>query len=609
MTLLPEKKFFSPSVVSDLKDGKKALSEKIKLEFSILHADPGIYSIEVKLYDNQPFDFISEAIQIFSESQIIFEKFFVCDFYFGKQQIIEIIYHKNNSAIKFKIPLGYILGCLNCTLSISLGGKIILVVKGERLLNTDYLLNVKISLKERDNSDYFVNRKIFFLITCGNKNIYKSAEIMDNGDFIPIQIPIFLLQPSYTIIFYNYNNEQKFCYNRLIKDIQPSKCEINFLDGKFFDLYDNSEIIKKYTFFDYLEAGIQIALSIGIDFSSQKKEDNLKNHLINANSFNEFENAIYSCSNILGYYDYDQKYPAYGFGALLDDGVTKVGYPPFFNLNLLNNPEIVKIENVLRAYRNLVTRKNFLISSEVYFAPLIRKIMNNITKNNNVFEYNILLILSTGVINDLQETIDTLVEASLLPLSVVIVGIGDGNFKNMEILYGDEVPLTSSKGKKRIRDIVQFVRFSEFKNDMEKLSMEVLAEIPRQVLEFYTIKNLKPEEIRNLTKNAKLIRRTKTNLFQDTNNNYNSNQEYKIGFDDYLGKFFMNIPSAGYIPQIKNQNNYINQDIDPNYHPSLSDGNINCYPKAMNINKDQNNAQKESSLIYNNIYGNGNNNV
>ena len=576
MTNFSEQIFFPPSVVTDLKDKTRALSEKIKLEFSLFHADPGIYFIEVKL-DNQPLDFTSEKRQIFSEGQIIFEKFFVYDFYFAKPQKIEIIYHKNNSTIKITVPLGYILGCLNCKLAIPLGGKIILEVKGERLLNAEDLLNVKISLKERLNPYYFTNKKIYFFITCGNKKIYRSAEIMDNGVFKPIQIPICLLQPSYTITFYNYNNEKKFCHNILTKNIKkpPSQYEVNILDGNFI-LTDYSEIIKKYTFFDYLKAGIQIALSIGIDFSSPNEGYNLKNHHINANSSNEFENAIYLCSNILGYYDYDQKYPAYGFGAWVDDGYTKISYPPFFNLNLLNNPEIVKIENVIRAYRNLITEKqNFLFSSQAFFAPLIREIMNNITKKNNVFEYNILLILSTGVINDLQETIDTLVEASLLPLSVVIVGIGDGDFKNMETLDGDIFPLTSSKGKKRIRDIVQFVHFSEFKNDMEKLSMEVLAEIPRQVLEFYTIKNLKPEEIRNLTKNAKLIRRTKTNLFQDTNNNYNSNQEYKIGFDDNLGKFFNNVPPAGYIPQIKNQNNYINQDIDPNYHPSLSDGNIN----------------------------------
>ena len=161
MTSKSDEKFFPISVVSNLTDKKKVSSEKIKLEFSLLHADPGIYSIEVKLYDNQPLDFISEARQIFSEGQIDFEKFFVCDFYFGKQQIIEIIYHKNKSGLKFTIPLGYILGSLNSMLSIHLEGKTILVVNGVRLPNNEDLLNVKTLLVEDGhNSNYFVNRKI-----------------------------------------------------------------------------------------------------------------------------------------------------------------------------------------------------------------------------------------------------------------------------------------------------------------------------------------------------------------------------------------------------------------------------------------------------------------
>ena len=51
------------------------------------------------------------------------------------------------------------------------------------------------------------------------------------------------------------------------------------------------------------------------------------------------------------------------------------------------------------------------------------------------------MILTDGVINDLKPTIDALVEASELPLSVIIVGIGKEDFKDMEILDGDEIPL------------------------------------------------------------------------------------------------------------------------------------------------------------------------
>ena len=48
--------------------------------------------------------------------------------------------------------------------------------------------------------------------------------------------------------------------------------------------------------------------------------------------------------------------------------------------------------------------------------------------------YNILLILSDGQINDMGQTVDVLVEAAKLPLSVIIVGIGKADFTNMNVL-------------------------------------------------------------------------------------------------------------------------------------------------------------------------------
>jgi hypothetical protein len=38
-----------------------------------------------------------------------------------------------------------------------------------------------------------------------------------------------------------------------------------------------------------------------------------------------------------------------------------------------------------------------------------------------------------GVVTDLQETIDAVVKASDLPLSILIVGVGSADFKSMEV--------------------------------------------------------------------------------------------------------------------------------------------------------------------------------
>jgi len=74
--------------------------------------------------------------------------------------------------------------------------------------------------------------------------------------------------------------------------------------------------------------------------------------------------------------------------------------------------------------------------------------------------YQILLILTDGEIHDMEATIDLLVNNCNLPLSIIIVGVGNAEFGNMERLDGDN-GLYSSQGKKAARDIVQFVPFRE----------------------------------------------------------------------------------------------------------------------------------------------------
>ena len=79
----------------------------------------------------------------------------------------------------------------------------------------------------------------------------------------------------------------------------------------------------------------------------------------------------------------------------------------------------------------------------------------------------------------MEKTIDEIVRGSDLPLSIVIVGVGDADFSNMDVVDADDEPLYSRKYKKYMsRDIVQFVPFSEFKHKPYELAKETLTEIP-----------------------------------------------------------------------------------------------------------------------------------
>ena len=92
----------------------------------------------------------------------------------------------------------------------------------------------------------------------------------------------------------------------------------------------------------------------------------------------------------------------------------------------------------------------------------------------------ICLIITDGIINDMQKTIDEIVRGSSLPLSIIIVGVGEADFSSMDVLDADDDPLYSRKYKKYMAsDIVQFVPYSEFKNDPRQLAKETLEEVPR----------------------------------------------------------------------------------------------------------------------------------
>lgn len=70
------------------------------------------------------------------------------------------------------------------------------------------------------------------------------------------------------------------------------------------------------------------------------------------------------------------------------------------------------------------------------------------------YNYSVFLLLTDGVIMDLQNTIDLIVKGCYQPLSIIIIGIGDEDFNKMITLDADDIPLVSSWGETMKRDIV-----------------------------------------------------------------------------------------------------------------------------------------------------------
>ena len=96
---------------------------------------------------------------------------------------------------------------------------------------------------------------------------------------------------------------------------------------------------------------MQIALTIGIDFtgSNLPPNDPKSLHNVTTSTLNSYEKAIKSCGDIVAYYDYDQLFPVFGYGAILP-GQTAVDH--CFPITMTEDPNINTIDGVLKCYRS-----------------------------------------------------------------------------------------------------------------------------------------------------------------------------------------------------------------------------------------------------------------
>jgi hypothetical protein len=115
----------------------------------------------------------------------------------------------------------------------------------------------------------------------------------------------------------------------------------------------------------------------------------------------------------------------------------------------------------------------------------VRAFLQELAEEEGKMSYTILLILTAGNVEHVEETKQLLIEASEDPLSVVIVGIGDADFSSMQFL--DEHDPEKEAG----RDITKFVRFSDYKS-FNALTEAVLDEIPDQLVSHFFERGMMP---------------------------------------------------------------------------------------------------------------------
>lgn len=259
-------------------------------------------------------------------------------------------------------------------------------------------------------------------------------------------------------------------------------------------IVNNVEMLKEYSFLDYLAGGTEVSLIVSVDFTASNGDPKFSNSLHYNNPYepNEYARAIMAVGEILAPYDSDNNFPVFGFGAKI---------PPTFAVNhcfplTFNpaNPEVFGVQGILNSYHTAL--QSITLYGPTNFAPTIQaasaRAQQLFQQKDDVQAYLILLIITDGEITDMDDTVREIVNASYLPLSVIIVGVGSADFNNMEALDGDD-GLLRYGGRAAQRDIVQFVPFRNFKGrPIHELAAHTLAEVPGQFLAFMRANNIKP---------------------------------------------------------------------------------------------------------------------
>ena len=237
---------------------------------------------------------------------------------------------------------------------------------------------------------------------------------------------------------------------------------------------------------DFLTTKDRFSFVLGIDFSEyNQKPFNKRNlHEFDKKGSNTYLKAIEEVSKIMWGQDSDGKIPSFGFGG-------RPSFPEFtsdqtHSLIPLNGNRhkmsVTSPEQLAESYKNAL---KFIDPTErACISDLVKIVRDWAIRDIKSNVYHVLIILTAGHLHNIQGTIDILVDIAHLPISIILVGIGDNDFGALEKLDGDKKWLRNSKKKLTKRDIVNFVDFGESYENLDRFGRKLLEEFPEQFMSY-----------------------------------------------------------------------------------------------------------------------------
>jgi hypothetical protein len=328
---------------------------------------------------------------------------------------------------------------------------------------------------------------------------------------------------------YNLKEEQR---NIVLSSLVISP---NSVYERVFEKNENHDILsirvngnpdnKNNSLLNYFKEGFKLSCFFSIDFSQglnkQSIKDSKKNYL----------GIIKSIINIILIYTQNNFF-IYGYGASLKDKKKSNSINNnIFNLNI-NEKEKVDCTNFFEKI-NKFQYNNIIPKEKVLFSNMLKEITNDIFKIHDNKYYNLLFVFARELIedNNIQETKSVLDEMEKLPISIIVICLGQNDFSKM-----NELKNYSNKF-----EIIEFK--NAFNENYEKAVEWSLGEIGKQIIDYYKSVNFRNISISINSYNQSCVIYRSQTLPQNENEenegeNKEDEEENKVNEEKIIAKFY-----------------------------------------------------------------------
>lgn len=338
--------------------------------------------------------------------------------------------------------------------------------------------------------------------------------------------------------------------------------------------------------FDYLKLGLKFSFYFAFDFS--QKEQKIKDDFTDI--------SIDILKKIINIYNPYFKDEHFANPFILGGSINKS------NIYTIDKSLILgKKELLIEQYKNFLENKNIVSKNHVNLSPFIKKLINDMYESYQSNIYNILFIFLSGDINkkDQKETINQIIQSSYLPLNIVVIGIGNHNFSDMNKLFLDNVK--STEGMPKNKDNVIFASIKN-KSAVDITLTGCLLELKTQIIDFFNmVKEPQGNEINLLSSYniyQSVVKESQNKKEKDiikenkeiSNINNSNNQETKVCDDSInINNNTNNIYQSG----INQNDNFLNSSCPP--VASSNESSCNNIDIKNNNNSNNKNIEGEKS--------------